>query len=91
MGGDDDVVKQAGIDLARDDLRQWLTPDELRELYIIEHGMPGTERPPLLEGEAEALGDRTSEIVATGVERKKNGEPRIWRWEDYPDEGPPLF
>ena len=87
----DDDLSDLGIDLSRDDLRQWMTPDELREMYVIEHGLPGAEPAPLIEGEAEILALRMRELMETAVERRRTGEPRIWRWEDYPDEGPPLF
>jgi hypothetical protein len=89
--GHGDDLSDLGIDLVRDDLRQWMSPDELREAHIIEHGMPGAEPAPLSDGEAETLARRLKELLATAAERRRSGEPRIWRWEDYPEEGPPLF
>jgi hypothetical protein len=82
---------EVGIDDTPDDLRQWMTLDELREIHIIEHGFPGTEPSPLAPGEAESLALRMREILATAADRRKEGEPKLWHWEDYPADGPLLF
>lgn len=67
-----------------------MTFEEAREMYLIEHPPPGAPEAEFLNPEEAA--ERIAELGRRAADRKNRGEPRIWRWEDYPgDEGPAIF